>query len=101
LDAGQLTPVAREAPRAAARPGRDHSLSLKADATMEPLIVRGDVVLLALFLIATYNGLVAKRNRVRNAWSQIDVQLKRRHDLIANLVSTVKGYLQHESGELE
>ncbi|MHB8574584.1 MAG: LemA family protein [Dehalococcoidia bacterium] len=60
------------------------------------------VVLLLLFLaIGTYNGLISKRNRVRNAWSQIDVQLKRRHDLIPNLVNAVKGYMQHESGVLE
>ena len=51
--------------------------------------------------VAAYNGLVAKRNQVRNAWSQIDVQLKRRHDLIPNLVETVKGYLAHERGVLE
>src|SRR5437868_1249470 len=59
------------------------------------------VVLLMVFAIATYNGLVTKRNRVRNAWAQIDVQLKRRHDLIPNLVNTVKGYLQHEREVLE
>ena len=50
-----------------------------------------------LWLIATFNSLVSLRNRVRNAWSQIDVQLKRRHDLIPNLVETVRGYMQHES----
>jgi LemA protein len=48
-----------------------------------------------------YNGLVGLRNQVRNAWSQIDVQLKRRHDLIPNLVGAVKGYLQHEREVLE
>src|SRR5207245_1698956 len=61
----------------------------------------GVVVLLVVYLIATYNGLVGKRNQVRNAWSQIDVQLKRRHDLIPNLVNTARGYLQHEREVLE
>ena len=59
------------------------------------------VVLLALYLIVLYNGLVQKRNRVDNAWSQIDVQLKRRHDLIPNLVETVKGYAAHERGTFQ
>src|SRR5947209_3876812 len=66
------------------------------------VIVIAAVVLLALLLsVSVYNGLVTKRNRVRNAWSQIDVQLKRRHDLVPNLVNAVKGYMQHESGVLE
>ena len=68
---------------------------------MELWIAIGVVVLVLLYLVGAYNGLVGKRNRVRNAWSQIDVQLKRRHDLIPNLVNTVKGYLQHERGVLE
>jgi LemA protein len=59
------------------------------------------IVLVLLWMIAAYNGLVGKRNRVRNAWAQIDVQLKRRHDLIPNLVNTVKGYMQHERQVLE
>ncbi|RKY15736.1 MAG: LemA family protein [Planctomycetota bacterium] len=61
------------------------------------------VVLFILFVafIAIYNGLVRLRNRVKNAWSQIDVQLKRRHDLIPNLVETVKGYMKHERETLE
>ncbi len=59
------------------------------------------VLLVLLLVVSAYNGLVQKRNRVRNGWSQIDVQLKRRHDLVPNLVNTVKGYLQHESGVLE
>src|SRR3954452_3476199 len=59
------------------------------------------VVLLLLYVIATYNGLVKLRNRVENAWAQIDVQLKRRLDLIPNLVETVKGYAAHESKTLE
>ncbi|MEI6280039.1 MAG: LemA family protein [Verrucomicrobiae bacterium] len=59
------------------------------------------VVLGGLYAIGQYNGLVALRNRFKNAFSQIDVQLKRRHDLIPNLVETAKGYLKHESGTLE
>ncbi|HOQ31945.1 MAG TPA: LemA family protein [Candidatus Hydrogenedens sp.] len=59
------------------------------------------LVLLVLFFISTYNRLVRLLNEVKNAWSQIDVQLKRRHDLIPNLVETVKGYMQHERATLE
>jgi LemA protein len=59
------------------------------------------VVLLVLYLIAAYNGLVRSRNQVDNAWSQIDVQLKRRIDLIPNLVETVKAYAAHEKSTLE
>jgi LemA protein len=59
------------------------------------------VVLLLLFFVAMYNGLVRLRNRVDNSWSQIDVQLKRRHDLIPNLIETVKGYAAHEQGTFE
>jgi len=58
------------------------------------------VVILAIALWATYNGLVRRRNQVDNAWSQIDVQLKRRHDLIPNLVESVKGYMQFEQDTL-
>ena len=54
-----------------------------------------------LFVIVVYNGLIRKRNRVKNAWSQIDVQLKRRYDLIPNLMETVKGYVKHERETLE
>ena len=61
----------------------------------------GAVALLVIFLIATYNRLVRLRNRVEAAWSQIDVQLRRRHDLIPNLVETVKGYAAHERETLE
>ncbi len=61
----------------------------------------GIAVLLALFVIGIYNGLVRLRNQVDNAWSQIDVQLKRRHDLIPNLVETAKGYMKHERGTFE
>ncbi len=66
------------------------------------LIAVGVVVVVALLLIVgAYNGLVGKRNRVRNGWSQIDVQLKRRHDLIPNLVNSVKGYMEHERNVLD
>ena len=56
---------------------------------------------LVFWVIGMYNGLVRGRNQVDNAWSQIDVQLKRRHDLIPNLVETVKGYMDHEKDVLE
>lgn len=59
------------------------------------------LVLLILWVVATYNTLITLRNRVKDAWSQIDVQLKRRFDLIPNLVETVKGYTKHESETLE
>lgn len=59
-------------------------------------IVLGIVAILIIFVIAAYNSLVRLRNQVKNAWAQIDVQLKRRHDLIPNLIETVKGYMVHE-----
>jgi LemA protein len=59
------------------------------------------LVLLALYAIVSYNGLVSLRNRIENAWAQIDVQLKRRYDLIPNLVETVKGYAAHERETLD
>ncbi len=59
------------------------------------------VVVVVLYVIITYNGLVSLRNRIENAWAQIDVQLKRRYDLIPNLVETVKGYASHEKETLE
>jgi LemA protein len=65
------------------------------------LIVLGVLALLAIFFVVAYNGLIRFRNRVDNAWSQIDVQLQRRHDLIPNLVETVKGYAAHERETLE
>jgi LemA protein len=65
---------------------------------MIPLLVfLGVIVLLVLWLIGIYNGLVRLRNQVKNAWAQIDVQLKRRYDLIPNLIETVKGYMKHEA----
>jgi LemA protein len=65
------------------------------------LIVLGLVVVLGIYLISLYNGLVKLRNRIENAWAQIDVQLKRRYDLIPNLVETVKGYASHERATFE
>jgi len=65
------------------------------------IIVGVVVVLIIVVLIATYNKLVRLRNQVKNAWAQIDVQLKRRHDLIPNLIETVKGYMKHERETLE
>ncbi len=59
------------------------------------------VLILAFWLIATYNGLVGARNRFKNAYAQIDVQLKRRYDLIPNLIETAKAYMAHESKTLE
>jgi LemA protein len=64
-------------------------------------VVIGIVVVLAIVLWTLYNGLVRLRNQVKNAWAQIDVQLKRRYDLIPNLVETVKGYMKHERETLE
>ncbi|HZQ26664.1 MAG TPA: LemA family protein [Acidimicrobiales bacterium] len=65
------------------------------------LIVVAIVVVLVLYLVTAYNGLVRRRNRVESGWAQIDVQLQRRHDLIPNLVETVKGYATHERGVFE
>lgn len=65
------------------------------------LILLAVVVLIVLFGVLQYNGLVKLRNAIEGAFAQIDVQLKRRHDLIPNLVETVKGYAKHESGTLE
>lgn len=59
------------------------------------------IALLIIFLIVMYNALVQLRNQVDNSWSQIDVQLKRRHDLIPNLIETAKGYMQHERETFE
>jgi LemA protein len=65
------------------------------------IIVVAVVALLVIYLITAYNGLIRRRNQIENAWSQIDVQLKRRHDLIPNLVETVKGYAAHERETLD
>jgi len=64
-------------------------------------VILAIVVFAALGFIGIYNALIQLKNRVRNAWSQIDVQLKRRHDLIPNLVETAKGYMKHERETLE
>lgn len=65
------------------------------------IIIIAIIVVIGIFLMTTYNSLVKYRNWVKESWSQIDVQLKRRHDLIPNLVNTVKGYAAHEKETLE
>jgi LemA protein len=64
-------------------------------------VIVGIIVVLLFYFVFIYNGLVRLRNQVKNAWAQIDVQLKRRHDLIPNLVQTVQGYMQYERATLE
>jgi LemA protein len=64
-------------------------------------VIIGILVILLIMMGSTYNGLVRLRNQVKNAWAQIDVQLKRRYDLIPNLMETVKGYMKHERETLE
>ena len=80
------------------RPGKVRSM---APVLIILLVLAGLVVVVALWLMGAYNGLVRLRQAVKNAWAQIEVQLKRRHDLIPNLVNTVKGYAAHEKGTLE
>lgn len=65
------------------------------------IIALAILVVLALYVVFTYNRFVTLRNRIKNAWAQIDVQLKRRYDLIPNLVETVKGYAKHERDVFE
>jgi LemA protein len=65
------------------------------------IVIAAVAVLFLFVLVGMYNGLVRKRNRSENAWAQVDVQLKRRHDLIPNLVETVKGYAAHERGTFD
>jgi LemA protein len=65
------------------------------------IVIAAVAVLFLFILVGMYNGLVRKRNRAENAWAQVDVQLKRRHDLIPNLVETVKGYAAHERGTFD
>lgn len=64
-------------------------------------IIYGVIAIIVLWFVGIYNGLIRRRNRVRESWSDIDVQLKRRYDLIPNLVQTVKGYAKHEKNLLE
>jgi len=64
-------------------------------------VIIGILIFIVLYLITAYNSLIGLRNLVKNSWSQIDVQLKRRHDLIPNLVETAKGYMGHERGTFE
>lgn len=65
------------------------------------IIVLVLIVIGVLYFVGNYNSLIGLRNQVKNAWAQIDVQLKRRHDLIPNLIETVKGYMNHERSTLE
>src|SRR3954467_5656543 len=65
------------------------------------VVILGLIVALVLYFVGVYNGLVTARNAFKNAFAQIDVQLKRRYDLIPNLVETVKGYMKHEMTTLE
>ena len=68
---------------------------------MITIVLTAFVVVVLLYVMVTYNGLVRLRNRIQNAWAQIDVQLRRRYDLIPNLIETVKGYAAHEKGTFE
>src|SRR3989338_6789786 len=63
-------------------------------------LILGIIVVAAAWLLATYNNLIRRKNRVQEGWADIDVQLKRRYDLIPNLMETVKGYMKHEEGVL-
>ena len=65
------------------------------------IVIGGLALVMIMWIISMYNGLVALKNRVKNAWAQIDVQLQRRYDLIPNLVETAKGYMKHEASTLE
>ena len=69
---------------------------------MDPLTIIGIIAaVIVLFIIFLYNSLISLRNQVKNSWAQIDIQLKRRNDLITNLIETVKGYMKHEKSVLE
>jgi LemA protein len=80
-----------------AQPGRPQELQL----TIAIIVVVAIIVVAVLYFIAKRNSIIASRNRVDESWSGIDVQLKRRHDLVPNLVETVKGYAEHESQTFE
>ena len=69
--------------------------------SQQMIIVLGIIAAAIVWLVSMYNGLIRRRNQVDESWSDIDVQLKRRYDLIPNLVESVKGYMQHEQGTLE
>ena len=77
------------------------TFALIGSAMLVLIVIAGVLLLAVFFVIGLYNKLVTLRNRFKNAWAQIDVQLKRRYDLIPNLVETAKGYLKHERGTLE
>ena len=82
-------------------PGAAGPVPVRSGAVIVIIILVVLVVLFGIYLVVLYNGLVALRNRIENAWAQIDVQLKRRYDLIPNLVETVKGYASHEKETLD
>jgi hypothetical protein len=65
------------------------------------IVILGLIIICIVWFVSAYNGLVRSRQQAKNSWSQIDVQLKRRHDLIPNLVETAKGYMMHERTTLE
>ncbi len=88
--------LAGQAKRSRARAARR-----KYHRTMLRWVLLGVVVVLVVYVVALYNGLIKLRNRIEAAWAQIDVQLRRRYDLIPNLVETVKGYASHERDVLE
>src|ERR1700752_716717 len=79
----------------------DTAVHLGGEMGLGLIVLLAIVAIVVFMLIALYNGLVQLRVRADSAWSDIDVQLKRRHDLIPNLVETVKGYAAHEKGTLE
>src|SRR5439155_455015 len=92
------TPGRRHGASAKAGGGAGRTLYLeRAGGSVEAVVIAVVVVAVVLFFVSTYNRLVTLRQRVKEAWADIDVQLKRRHDLIPNLVETVKGYATHES----
>jgi LemA protein len=80
--------------------GTDLMLALSGVAIVA-IVIGAVVLLIVVMVIGIFNALVALRNRVKNGWAQIDVQLKRRYDLIPNLIETAKGYMKHEAGTLE